>query len=146
MEKCSGHSDSEEELISIILTQLENKLKIPRESQLLLLNSRELKKDEQLLINENNENEVQKMIVLRMQLRGGLCGGKGGFGALLRGSGKSAKRTTNFDDCRDLNGKRIRTVKNEIRLKQWYEEQAQKALMPKKPSKNTVDKDDKVKM
>jgi len=42
--------------------------------------------------------------------------------------------------------KRIRTVKNEIRLKLWYEEQAQKQLMPKQPTnEQTIDKDDQFK-
>jgi hypothetical protein len=34
-----------------------------------------------------------------------LCGGKGGFGALLRASGDAAGTTTNFDACRDLSGR-----------------------------------------
>lgn len=34
-----------------------------------------------------------------------LPGGKGGFGSLLRASGRVAK-TTNFDACRDLSGRR----------------------------------------
>jgi hypothetical protein len=34
-----------------------------------------------------------------------LRGGKGGFGSLLRASGRVAK-TTNFDACRDLSGRR----------------------------------------
>ena len=44
-----------------------------------------------------------------------VCGGKGGFGSLLRGQGMIA-RVDNFEACRDLNGRRIRDVNNEIRL------------------------------
>jgi len=51
-----------------------------------------------------------------------LLGGKGGFGALLRGQGGGHK-TTNFDDCRDLNGRRLRHLKNEMKLSDWYAEQ-----------------------
>ncbi len=48
-----------------------------------------------------------------------LAGGKGGFGALLRGQGRDGKVTTNFDACRDLSGRRIRAVEAEQKLKQW---------------------------
>lgn len=45
-----------------------------------------------------------------------LRGGKGGFGALLRGQGRDGKITTNFDACRDLSGRRIRHVNAEKKL------------------------------
>ena len=38
----------------------------------------------------------------------GLRGGKGGFGAMLRTAGARGVKTTNFDACRDLNGRRLR--------------------------------------
>jgi hypothetical protein len=40
------------------------------------------------------------------------CGGKGGFGSMLRAQGgrMNAQKTTNFEACRDLQGRRIRTV------------------------------------
>jgi len=45
-------------------------------------------------------------------------GGKGGFGSLLRGSGKGAV-TENEDACRDLSGRRLRTVNAEKKLQEW---------------------------
>lgn len=50
-----------------------------------------------------------------------LLGGKGGFGATLRSQGKSkkARRTLNFNFCRDLQGRRLKYVNDEIRLKNW---------------------------
>jgi hypothetical protein len=41
-----------------------------------------------------------------------LCGGKGGFGSMLRAQGgrMNAQKTTNFEACRDLQGRRIKTV------------------------------------
>jgi len=53
--------------------------------------------------------------------RGALRGGKGGFGANLRAAGRAAgkKSTTDFGLCRDLQGRRLRDVNNEIRLKTW---------------------------
>jgi hypothetical protein len=46
---------------------------------------------------------------MEFRLRRGLPGGKGGFGAMLRGSNAS-KKTANFDACRDLSGRRLRDV------------------------------------
>lgn len=41
-----------------------------------------------------------------------LLGGKGGYGSLLRsqGSRMSSRKSTNFESCRDLEGRRLRTV------------------------------------
>eukprot|EP01065_Artemidia_motanka_P023943 TRINITY_DN28598_c0_g1_i1.p2 TRINITY_DN28598_c0_g1~~TRINITY_DN28598_c0_g1_i1.p2 ORF type:complete len:291 (+),score=84.89 TRINITY_DN28598_c0_g1_i1:63-875(+) len=51
-----------------------------------------------------------------------LRGGKGGFGSNLRARGKAAsQRTTNFDACRDLNGNRIRHVRQEKSLQKWLQ-------------------------
>jgi len=59
---------------------------------------------------------------LKFSLRGGCGGGKGGFGSLLR-SAKSAKKTTNYGSCRDLQGRRLRDVQNERRLAEWSEKE-----------------------
>lgn len=49
-------------------------------------------------------------LMLSMSLR--LHGGKGGFGSMLRAQGgrMNAQKTTNYEACRDLQGRRIRTV------------------------------------
>eukprot|EP00201_Polytomella_parva_P001320 CAMPEP_0175085230 /NCGR_PEP_ID=MMETSP0052_2-20121109/28537_1 /TAXON_ID=51329 ORGANISM="Polytomella parva, Strain SAG 63-3" /NCGR_SAMPLE_ID=MMETSP0052_2 /ASSEMBLY_ACC=CAM_ASM_000194 /LENGTH=286 /DNA_ID=CAMNT_0016357197 /DNA_START=160 /DNA_END=1020 /DNA_ORIENTATION=- len=48
-----------------------------------------------------------------------LPGGKGGFGALLRINGRDGKKTTNFSACRDLQGRRLRAVESEAKLREW---------------------------
>ncbi|KAL5728870.1 hypothetical protein ACHQM5_001900 [Ranunculus cassubicifolius] len=48
-----------------------------------------------------------------------LLGGKGGFGSQLRRDG-AKRKTTNFDSCRDLNGRRIRYVNAEKKLQEWH--------------------------
>lgn len=48
-----------------------------------------------------------------------LRGGKGGFGALLRGQGRDGKVTTNFDAMRDLQGRRLRHKFAEEKLAEW---------------------------
>lgn len=66
--------------------------------------------DEQYLEFENN--------TLYFNLSARLLGGKGGFGSMLRAQGgrMNAQKTTNFEACRDLQGRRIRTVNETKRL------------------------------
>ena len=52
-------------------------------------------------------------IVLKIELRGPLKGGKGGFGSLLRRIKPKAKDDQNFEACRDLSGRRLRHINNE---------------------------------
>lgn len=63
--------------------------------------------------------------IIRCSLAGGLPGGKGGFGAALRAAAKQKgpKRTTDFGACRDLSGRRLRQVNDEILLQKWKDAQ-----------------------
>jgi hypothetical protein len=60
-----------------------------------------------------------EMVVVRASMR--LSGGKGGFGAMLKSMAKQAgsKKTTDFGACRDLSGRRLRHVNDELILKKW---------------------------
>lgn len=53
-----------------------------------------------------------------------LCGGKGGFGSMLRAIGAQIEKTTNREACRDLSGRRLRDINEEKRLKSWLDGQA----------------------
>lgn len=55
-----------------------------------------------------------------------ILGGKGGFATLLKGQSKQAgaKKTIDFGACRDLNGRRLRHVNDEIKLRKWREGQS----------------------
>jgi hypothetical protein len=55
-------------------------------------------------------------------------GGKGGFGTLLKGQSRQAgaKLTTDFGACRDLQGRRLRHVNDEIKLRKWRDMQKRK--------------------
>ncbi|BBN07315.1 replication stress response regulator SDE2 [Marchantia polymorpha subsp. ruderalis] len=59
-----------------------------------------------------------------------LRGGKGGFGSLLRGAATKAgqKKTSNFDACRDMSGRRLRHVNAEKKLKEWKSEAKEREL------------------
>lgn len=56
----------------------------------------------------------------------GIVGGKGGFGAQLRSLAKQRgkKRTTNFGACRDLSGRRLKHINDEIILNKWADAQS----------------------
>lgn len=57
-----------------------------------------------------------------------LRGGKGGFGALLRGQGRDGKVTTNFDAMRDLQGRRLRHQFSEQKLAEWKAQAKEREL------------------
>ena len=49
-----------------------------------------------------------------------LEGGKGGFGAMLRSTtSRVFKKTTNFDMCRDLHGRRLAEANAEQKIAEW---------------------------
>lgn len=63
--------------------------------------------DDQLIF---DPAEPDGPIILSMSLR--LPGGKGGFGSMLRAQGgrMASQKTTNYEACRDLSGRRLKTV------------------------------------
>jgi hypothetical protein len=97
--------------LSYFSDQVTSKTGVPRESQRLIINGRQLSSEVEFaeLIDVHQTNFVQ------LQLR--LLGGKGGFGALLRTS-KGTKKTTNFGACRDLNGRRLKDIQLEQKLQE----------------------------
>ncbi|XP_053713729.1 splicing regulator SDE2 [Synchiropus splendidus] len=55
-----------------------------------------------------------------------LCGGKGGFGSMLRALGAQIEKTTNREACRDLSGRRLRDVNHEKEMGDWLKKQAER--------------------
>jgi len=90
------------------------------DDQRLLYNSKDIEDNETFCQLINSENV--DFLNLKFLLKGGCTGGKGGFGSLLR-SAKSAKKTTNFGSCRDLNGRKHRDVQYEKKILEWNEKQ-----------------------
>ena len=68
-----------------------------------------------------HEIEFEKDDLINVSLQ--QIGGKGGFGAALRAKAKQKglKPTTDFGACRDLNGRRLRHVNDEIIVRKWKE-------------------------
>jgi hypothetical protein len=89
--------------------------KIPVELITLTLNGLNLNNEE--IVDEDSE------CILRALISNGLCGGKGGFGANLRSLAKQKgkTKTTDFGACRDLSGRRLRHINDEIILSKWKE-------------------------
>lgn len=93
---------------------------IPPLEQRVVLSSRDL--DNKHLFHATEANFLPPVQILFR-----LIGGKGGFGALLRG-GAGRRRTQNQDACRDLSGRRLRDVENEKKLAEWYKEEKEREL------------------
>lgn len=94
---------------------------IPSTSQCLVYSRRQLQ-DETPLVEYGVSSGSTLHLVLRLR------GGKGGFGALLRGQGRDGKLTTNFDACRDLQGRRIRHQRTEEELREWARQSKEREL------------------
>ncbi|XP_074118718.1 splicing regulator SDE2 [Sminthopsis crassicaudata] len=72
----------------------------------------------------NTEDAVQYGAVYSLEPR--LCGGKGGFGSMLRALGAQIEKTTNREACRDLSGRRLRDVNHEKAMAEWVKQQAER--------------------
>ncbi|TDL25600.1 hypothetical protein BD410DRAFT_717429 [Rickenella mellea] len=68
----------------------------------------------------------ERLVSLRLTPR--LRGGKGGFGSQLRAAGgrMSSQKTNNNDSCRDLNGRRLSTIKEAKVLAEYLESEPQR--------------------
>lgn len=71
---------------------------------------------------------------------GGLPGGKGGFGSMLRSIGAQIEKTTNRDACRDLTGRRLRDIKEEEELKKYVSKQAERERVAKEAKEAKLNK------
>ncbi|KAG9019125.1 hypothetical protein FRB90_006193 [Tulasnella sp. 427] len=81
-----------------------------------------------LILNEEPMSSLEgdgtsRLVTLRLVPR--LVGGKGGFGSQLRAAGgrMSSQKTSNNDSCRDLNGRRLSTVKEAKKIAQYLEDE-----------------------
>ena len=66
-----------------------------------------------------NKNDVVEVVPR-------LCGGKGGFGSMLRALGNQISKTSNKEACRDLSGRRLRDINDEKRLKTFVSQKAER--------------------
>jgi hypothetical protein len=83
-------------------------------------------------------------ILLRLGPR--MVGGKGGFGSQLRAAGgrMSSQRTSNNDSCRDLNGRRLSTIRSAKRMAEYLadeEGRKQRAAEEQRKKLETLEKE-----
>ncbi|MEE6473731.1 hypothetical protein FKM82_010154 [Ascaphus truei] len=71
-----------------------------------------------------SEEELQDGLTYSLEPR--MCGGKGGFGSMLRALGAQIEKTTNREACRDLSGRRLRDVNHEKAMAEWTQKQAER--------------------
>ena len=108
--------------------------RIPQDHQRIIFNGKQIHRNtEEVILND----KIPSFVDIRLRI----VGGKGGFGSLLRGGqpGTQKKKNTNYGACRDLNGRRIRHVKQEEELAKWNKEQ-EEAKNNGKPTKSKTDK------
>lgn len=110
---------SQDAAVAALKQALEDRTGIPAEEQLLRHGGR-------ALADGLAASGLCHGSTIDMLLR--LAGGKGGFGALLRGQGRDGKITDNFDAMRDLHGRRIRQVEAEKKLKEWASQAKEREL------------------
>ncbi|KAG2450477.1 hypothetical protein HYH02_004978 [Chlamydomonas schloesseri] len=94
---------------------------LPCCSQGLVFAGRQLE-DARSLASYNITADSTLHLVLRLR------GGKGGFGALLRGLGRDGSKTTNNDAMRDLQGRRLKHSNAEQKLKEWKAKEKEREL------------------
>ncbi|RKP07662.1 telomere stability and silencing-domain-containing protein [Thamnocephalis sphaerospora] len=89
---------------------------------------------------ESAASTSNAVVYLALSMR--LCGGKGGFGSELRkmGARLAAKKTTNFDSCRDLNGRRLKTVKRAKELADYMDGEKERTRAQKEKLKKKIAK------
>lgn len=77
-----------------------------------------------------------------LEVRYRLVGGKGGFGTQLKAMGDkmAAKKTENYDSSRDLQGRRIRTVKRHKLVTEWIKNEPKRKQELKQKLEDKISK------
>ncbi|SGY85004.1 BQ5605_C009g05733 [Microbotryum silenes-dioicae] len=87
----------------------------------------------------SNTNNDTSPLFLRLSVR--LPGGKGGFASQLRAQGgrMSSNKATNNDSCRDLNGRRLSTIKEATKLAEYIQAAPDRLAQQKKEAQAKLD-------
>ncbi|KAK9819052.1 hypothetical protein WJX81_003363 [Elliptochloris bilobata] len=100
--------------VGVVKLRVQDAEGVPTSNQRLFFSGRQLQ-DGRTLADSGVGPEATLHLVLRLR------GGKGGFGALLRGAGRAAQ-SDNQDAMRDLSGRRLRHVNADKKLQEWAAE------------------------
>eukprot|EP01135_Chromosphaera_perkinsii_P012319 Nk52_evm11s2635 gene=Nk52_evmTU11s2635 len=112
--------------------------KIPAHMQVVRFQGARIGDDEPLSIaSDSAEGTNGEFILVKVGISGGLSGGKGGFGSMLRS--KKFAESDNKDACRDLSGRRLRAVDAEKKVKDWAQKQKELEVEKEKKRKQKRD-------
>ncbi|KAF9928796.1 hypothetical protein BGZ67_006761 [Mortierella alpina] len=93
-------------------------------------------------LQEQDSPEMQAMQQIKyfsLSLR--MNGGKGGFGSMLRAQGgrMSSQKTTNTDACRDLSGRRIKTVNDAKKMAEYLKSEPEREKAKRESLKRKIE-------
>lgn len=105
--------------------------------RILTLGGLQLQDWDSLEASDATVDVVQELIV-KLRVRGG----KGGFGSMLRAQGgrMASKRTTNFESCRDLSGRRLKTINAAKQLAVYMSKEDEREQEKKEKFKRRMEK------
>ncbi|KAG0246692.1 telomere stability and silencing-domain-containing protein [Mortierella sp. GBAus27b] len=95
--------------------------------------------DDKVLLFEDDSAAAARIRCFGLTAR--LNGGKGGFGSMLRAQGgrMSSQKSTNTDACRDLSGRRIKTVNDAKKMAEYIQKEPERAKAKKESLKRKID-------
>ncbi|KAL1744706.1 telomere stability and silencing-domain-containing protein [Schizophyllum fasciatum] len=116
---------SDTEVADIYPLLQERYASLPSSTDVVLSTARGALPDDHALVSDLQGDG--SLVTLRLSAR--LLGGKGGFGSQLRAAGgrMSSQKTSNNDSCRDLNGRRLSTIKEAKKLAEYLEAEPERA-------------------
>ena len=149
----SSDTDDDDDALERLKSVVEKREGIPREKQsFLALEKDDCKEEEEEREEEEEEDDgnggkgnardetsttkrrrrqqrrqrIEENQTYQLFLKKGLRGGKGGFGTLLRSTGKKKGRNAepNNDMCRDLKGQRYHVSENARKMEKWTKEES----------------------
>ena len=149
----SSDEDDDDDELERLKSMVEKREGIPREKQsFLALEKDDCKEEEEEREEEEEEDDgnggkgnardetsttkrrrrqqrrqrIEENQTYQLFLKEGLRGGKGGFGTLLRSTGKKKGRNAepNNDMCRDLKGQRYHVSENARKMEKWTKEES----------------------
>ena len=147
----SSDTDDADDELERLKSAVEKREGIPREKQSFLALEKDDRKEEEEEREEEEEDDgnggkgnardetsttkrrrqqrrqrIEENQTYQLFLKEGLRGGKGGFGTLLRSTGKKKGRNAepNNDMCRDLKGQRYHVSENARKMEKWTKEES----------------------
>ncbi|TPX68393.1 hypothetical protein SpCBS45565_g03142 [Spizellomyces sp. 'palustris'] len=113
-------------LVQDLKFRLTTILNIPADDQRLTTEGGRSVADNDILFSTEDISRDVFSPVFNLLLR--LPGGKGGFGSMLRAQGgkMASQKTTNFEACRDLSGRRLKTVNDAKKLADYLEKEPER--------------------